>query len=300
MELAAKAKCPRCQRERSRDEALCGLCGHLFSRTEPAQASRASTVDTPAQQLHEVELELREDRVLGLPASWFFLFIGALTAPVFAWTPFLGYMGWFISSLTHEMGHSAVAWLFGMPAYPAIRLDGHAAAFHEEQKLWLVGLIAFGFAALTWRIRTPRTRYVTLGLGVGIYLALALTPGRELFHLVGGHGGELVFAAIFFARNLSGGHTSSPTERVLYGTVAWYLLGSNLVLTSRLITSAAARFEYATNGSFGLRNDYLRLAEDLLHVPLPLVALAMTIVAGAVIPLVLVFHRLWQRRLAAV
>ena len=47
--------------------------------------------------------------------------MGALLAPVFSLTPILQYMGWFLGSLCHEIGHSVVAWVFGMPAFPAIR-----------------------------------------------------------------------------------------------------------------------------------------------------------------------------------
>ena len=81
---------------------------------------------------------------------WLYLGLGAITGPVFGLTPMLGYMGWFLASLVHEMGHAGFAWACGMPAFPAIALDGHAAAMHGEQSPALVILIALALSAVAW------------------------------------------------------------------------------------------------------------------------------------------------------
>ena len=277
MGVQSEQSCPGCGRSCSASDALCPLCGHLFriAKSEPAPQPYAER--TPRT------FELDDDPVADVSMRFFWL--GALTAPLFAFLPLLDYMGWFLSALTHALGHSIVAWVLGMPAYPAIRLDGHAAAFHEEQKLWLVGFFLVAGIWSLWQFAPARRRMPLVAGFVALYAFLALTPARDVAHLLGGHLGELVFAAIFFGRNLSGGTTETNAERVLYGTVAWYLAGSNAVMTFRLATSEAARLEYASSGSFGLRNDYLRIAEDHLGVPLPLIAFVMTVVAIAV-PLV--------------
>ena len=230
-------------------------------------------------------------RILGLPEPWFFLAVGAATAPLFALTPIVQYMGWFLSSLTHEMGHATVGWFFGMPSIPAIRLDGHAAAFHVEQKLWIALVVWIALGLVAGRIASKRIRIAALVIVGTVYPLLAFTGARELFGLLGGHGGELIFACVCFWRALTGGFTSSPVERGLYGTLGWYLLAGNLILTTGLVFSDAARAAYGRNGSFGLTNDYLRVADDVLGVPVPVVAACMTVVALGVLPLAFVVAR---------
>ena len=51
-----------------------------------------------------------------------YIVLGALLAPVFTFTPLLKFMGWFLGALVHETGHTAMAWLAGCPAFPAIRV----------------------------------------------------------------------------------------------------------------------------------------------------------------------------------
>ena len=59
-----------------------------------------------------------------------------------------------------------------------------------------------------------------------------------------------------------------------------------------LATSAAARAHYAASGSFGLTNDYIRLAEDVLNMGLPQVGAVMLIVSLLPIPLSFLIWRL--------
>jgi hypothetical protein len=216
--------------------------------------------------------------------AWMYLGIGLVTAPIFALTPLLNYMGWFLASLVHEMGHAAFAWLCGMPAMPAISLDGHAAAVHSEQSLFLVALIALGLGAGAWNVFTGRVRWIVLALLAVAYPAIALTSAKELLHLLAGHGGELAFATLCLWKTLDGGFTDSKLERALYGMLGWFLLGKNAHLCFALMQSAGARAEYDANGSFGLTNDYIRVAEDVLHCPLQRVALMMLVACVFVLP----------------
>jgi hypothetical protein len=204
-------------------------------------------------------------------------------------------MGWFLSALVHEMGHSASAWLMGMPAFPAIRLDGHAAAIHGAQMPLLCGLILGVAAATAWKLPVRAWRYGALAaLAIG-YPLLAFTSAKELLFLLSGHLGEMVFAGIFLWRALVQGFTGSRFERVLYATLGWYFVGKNVGLTLGLARSDAAREHYAANGSFGLTNDYIRAAEDVLGWPLESLALAMTLPALVVPPLALWLGRVAER-----
>ena len=294
METAAGEKCQGCDRPRREGERLCPLCGELFGlmAAEPRPAPARATVRATAPPAPTAFPAPPNEEVGGAGRGWFmasgairYLAIGAICAPIFGLTPVLQIMGWFLSALTHEMGHSVVGWFFGVPSFPAIRLDGHAVAVSTDQKVWMasmvMGLLVFGATRLSDR----RLRNTCIGVVAVAYPLLAFTPIHELFILLGGHGGELAFACIAFWRAITGGFTSSNGERALYATVAWFLVADNLVLSLGLVFSAAARAHYATNGSFGLTNDYLRVANDVLGMPLPLVAFGMTLLALGTLPL---------------
>lgn len=220
--------------------------------------------------------------VLGFPrgvAAWT---IGGALAPLFAATPLLQYMAWFLSSLVHEMGHAAVAWLMGCSAVPAIRLDGHAATVTAEQnRVAAYGMWIALAAVSTWLWRTDRKRTaVVVAAAVIAYPMIALDPVRRpLAHLLGGHLGELAFATLALHRALTGRATAHLPERIAYAMVGWYLWGHNLGLTHGIATDAAARDHYEGNGSFGLTNDYLRVADEILDWPITKVAWFATIAA---------------------
>lgn len=226
---------------------------------------------------------------------WIYLGLGALTAPVFAWTPLLGFMGWFLASLVHEMGHTAVAWFFGMPAFPGISLEGHAATVHSEPVLVFAIFVWALLGAAAWRFLAGNARWVALGLVGVLYPALAFTGAKECLHLLAGHLGELAFATLCLWKALDGGFTESRLERGLYGTVGWYLLGTNAILCGGLMRSAASRADYAESGSFGLTNDMIRVAEDVLDWRLQSVALLVLLLTVAVLPAAFGLWRLSSR-----
>jgi hypothetical protein len=294
--LAAQAVCARCGRPDDGASFACGLCGEVLRRAPesaraPPAASDAAVPSRASWEARPVPVDReRERRARAEP--WFYLGLGLVIAPIFAWTPLLQYMGWFLASLVHEMGHSAVAWFCGMPAFPAIALDGHAAAVHGPQLLFLVALIAGGMASFLWK-RLEGTRRIAALIALGIlYPALAFTSARELAHLVAGHGGELAFATLCLWKALDGGFTESRAERLAYGVVGWYLAGKNLFLFGGLFGSAASRAHYAENGSFGMTNDMIRVAEDVLGWRLESVALVGVLVSLCVLPAALWLWRL--------
>jgi hypothetical protein len=275
------------------DALVCALCGHLMRHATaavgktvfapPAIDDGARDESSPAERRARIE-------------PWFFLALGLATAPVFALTPILGFMGWFLASLVHEMGHAALAWFCGMPAVPAISLAGHAAAIHSDQVPLFVACVAALLAFGAWRIFEGRARWIALGLIAVFYPLIALTGLKELLHLLAGHGGELAFATLALWKALDGGFTDSRAERALYGTVGWYLLGKNALLCFGLMTSQSARSRYHQNGSFGLQNDLIRVANDVLGWPLEGVAFCMLVASVLVLPAAIL---LWRARLRA-
>ncbi len=271
--------CPDCRYPNPESAATCALCGHVLRRPAARPMPPEPGPSGPAPE-----------RVCGLPAPLFALLAGLLLLPAFVGLPVVNLMAWFFGALTHELGHSLVAWAFGMPAYPAIRLDGHAASIHEPQQLWLAGAIWIGLMALAWRCRRSRPGLVLALAAVLLYPLLAGTSAREVLHLLGGHLGELAFGGVFFWRAMRAGFTASRVEQVLYALVAWALVYGNLKLCFGLLTDAWAREVYAESGSFGLTNDYIRLAEDVLGWPLRSVALGMLLVALVPLPAAIVAH----------
>jgi hypothetical protein len=195
--------------------------------------------------------------------------VGVVLAPVLTLTPMLRYVGWFLASLVHETGHTAVAWLFGCPAFPAIRLDGHAAAIHREQMPVLCAVVIVALLAFVWKSRRRPALLAFAVVLLVLYPLLAFTRGHEALFLLGGHLGELVFAAYALSQAIDGGFSGTLAERITHSAVGWYLLGRTATLSFGLLTSDAARDLYAKNGSFGLENDLLRFSRGCLHTPSP-------------------------------
>lgn len=74
-------------------------------------------------------------------------------------------------------------------------------------------------------------------------------------------------------------------ERYLYAFLAWFLAVDNLVFHFRLMTDASYQMRYHDNGSFGLVNDYIRVA-NAAGISLGTVATGMLFVNVVVLPLV--------------
>ncbi len=298
MAPALAVVCPQCGRPAREGARACELCGSLLRAGEtPRRATPSASVPTAPTTSDRVEAALAErerlERNASRHAPWKYCALGLATAPVFALTPILQYMGWFLASLVHEMGHAAFAWTCGMPAIPAISPAGHAAAVHGEPStalaLFVLAALLFG----AWRLFEGRARVVAMVVVALVQPALAFTHAKDLVFLLSGHAGELAFATLALWKALDGGFTSSQLERALYGTVGWYLAGKNVFLCVGLMTSAGSRALYASNGSFGMTNDYIRAAEDVLGWRLETVALLMLCASVATIPAAIL---LWRAR----
>jgi len=280
-------QCRQCGRVRRPGEDVCGLCGHLFQLDALDRVPVQKRVES-ARLLREVaETAADLPLVLGVPTPWFYLGLGLLIAPLVSVLPIANYMGWFLASLVHEIGHCAAAWLAGLPAVPAIRLDGHAAAVHGERVLFLAAAIWGLLATSAWHLPVREHRVhalVAVGIGYPLY---AFGPFTDGAFLLAGHAAELAFATLCLWRALVPGFTESPVERGAYSTLGWYLLGSNLFLTVGLVRDEGTRRLYEAGGSFGLTNDYVRVAHEVLGVPLEAVGALMTLPALAVLPLAL-------------
>ncbi len=325
MVLQAACACPRCGRSTSETALFCGLCGQLL-RHELRRSAVVATAATTSGMTPSIAPEIAprpaaasaeftstiavrksaspRDEARARLEPWFYFGSGIVTATFVALMSmlsglhWLSFMGWFLESLVHEMGHAAVAWLFGMPAIPAISLEGHAAAVHSQQQVLLVLMVSAGLATAAWRCLAGPAKWTGLVLALVVHPLLAFTGGKDLLHLLAGHGAELVFATLCLWKALDGGFTSSRLERALYSSVGWFLVGKNAWLCFGLVSSAGARATYHENGSFGFTNDYLRVANEVLDWRLETVAGFMLMAALAVVPAAIVLWRLVNTRFA--
>ena len=231
---------------------------------------------------------VREDDGLG---SWLRLVAGLLLAPIFLTFPLLSYMGWFVRSLVHEMGHCTAAWLVGSPAFPVISLAGEAMTAHLDVVPALTFLVYAGLIFAAVRFFEGNTRIAAVVVVVVLHPLLAWTPLRPLLHLMGGHLAELSFAGLCLWRAWRPCLTGQPGERLLYATLGWLFVWHNLALFAGMIFSPTARSEYRINGSFGLEGDLDRVAAQLglavEVVCIPLLLLTVVVALAALVPLAL-------------
>lgn len=266
-------RCPACGARNEPSARSCALC------SAPLAGPAASPAPAQEDRFRPPPLSGPAPAPRAALAPHLVLLAGLVLAPVFALTPILQYMAWFLASLVHEVGHCVVAWFTGHPAVPAIRLDGHAAAVHRPQSLALVAAVAIVLGWAFWMVRARPVARVLVGALVVLLPILAFTDAFHTVHLLGGHLGELAFGAVFLVRAVEGGFTESPAERITSACVGFMLVGRNVLHTFGLMTDAAARATYAGNGSFGLTNDYIRVARDHWHTSLEQVALVMFVMA---------------------
>ena len=212
-----------------------------------------------------------------------YLFLALVAAPVFAATPYLSLVGWFFAALVHEMGHTAMDWLFGAPAFPVLSLTAEAMTVSVPQVRGFVFAIWFALPPLAWTLPLGRARLALAIVASVAYPLLAFGASQTLLRALGGHLGELMFASLGVWRCLSGGFTNSRGERLLYGVLGFFLFGKNLWLSGGLLFSASARAAYGKSGSFGLRNDYLVVADNGFPAGLAGVSITMSVVALALV-----------------
>ncbi|MEM9381182.1 MAG: hypothetical protein AAGB93_14615 [Planctomycetota bacterium] len=225
-----------------------------------------------------------------------YLGAGIPLAFVFSLTPLLGFMGWFLASLFHEVGHSAMAWFTGHPSVPAIALTGNAVAVHGEPLTFLRLVVVGSVVTLSVQLLRGSRRVAVLAAFGVLYPLMLWTRLGSIAFLVAGHLGELAAASLCLWRAADGEACHSRAERVLYAMLGWFLCGDNILLSFGLAFSSSARAEYETNGSFGLVNDYLRLANHELGASIERVGFAMGLIAVAVPLLTLTAFALTRSR----
>jgi hypothetical protein len=232
------------------------------------------------------------------PARWPWLAIGiALASVSHLFLP--ANFTWFLCALPHEMGHATVGCLLGHPSAPAISLQGEAWAGIGELRPWLVWFVALATGAAALALRTHRPAAIAFAAVAVAIPAIAFSVVADVLIAAAGHLGELAFAAWCYHLCWTGGRTGTPQERVACALAGALIQAANVRLFFGLCASAASRAFYATNGSLGLKNDLLVLAEDLCDCRLQSVAALMLVIAVLALPAGLATGWWHERRAAA-
>lgn len=220
------------------------------------------------------------------------MLLGALLAPVLTLTPFLQYVAWILSSIIHEGGHTAFAWFVGCPALPAINLTGHAMTTYTEQRFYLCLIVWAALALLAVKAWQEKMFTWTAVVVFAIYPVLAFVPTvREVGFLLSGHLTEILVGGIFLWQARTGLLVHDQVDRTAYAVVGWFLLFSNAWLCFGLVFVPRILSWYRKSGSYELTNDYLRVAEDVLHVSMATVVLPIMLLAMVTPGLVLLAAR---------
>ncbi len=163
------------------------------------------------------------------------------------------------STLTHEIGHSLLGWLFGYPSIPAFDFTyggGVAITFDRNVQLfWLWGLNWLA-ALLIWR-RNRVTRILLLMLPLPYILAVRSELDQSLI-LLWGHAGELGAALFSLYRSGTGRGLATPAERPVWAFLGFFLIFHQVQFMFQL-QSGGEMLEWYLEGKGDLPNDLVRL-----------------------------------------
>ena len=302
--------CPRCSSEAPESAVDCPACGIVFSkwraRETPAPDAAADIEDIPAPPARWRPAPLKGQappappEFLGIThPGWRAAAIGLALALLLTWFPFLKFILSPLLTLVHEIGHTVVLWLFGYPAIPAFDFaNGGGVTMSDLERspsavwAWAIGLAAVGW----WQRENTKVLAALFGVAV-VYFWMYNSDRETLAITLGGHGGEVVFGALFLYRGLTGWGCKIEAERPLYAFIAFMILFASIHLGWSLLGNGEEKFWYL-QGKGGIDNDLVTGAQMLswtlegvaralvtisfLAIPAAFVAAAMRKTIGAV------------------
>lgn len=263
--------CPRCSAPAPDDAGDCPSCGIVFAKWRP-RAVRERPAPAPPQ-------------TLGIPhAGWKAAAWGLGFALALSDFPFLSFILSPLTTMVHELGHTVVLWLFGYPAIPAFDFanGGGVTMSDLERSTAIVAAWAVGLGALVWWQRARRGVVALLVAAVVVYALSYDTTHEALAIALGGHGGEIVFGALFLYRGLTGWGCKVEAERPVYAFLAFMILFSGLRLGVSLQSDMMARHWYL-QGKGGIDHDLVTAAQ-ILSLRLESLARLMVVVEALAIP----------------
>ena len=257
--IAPALHCPTCQADVPADAVACAGCGLALS----AWPAEAFAMSPPAAAV-ETAFTLQ---------SWNIFVGGLIAALLLLSAERLGFVLQILGTLVHELGHAACNWAFGYPAVPALDfMYGGGITINMDRSGGLLLAIYLGLFGLGFWLRHNRLAVGLLAALAMLHAILAMTRAHLALILFMGHGTELLFAAIFLYRGMSGAACRYWIERPLYTTIGWYFVVFNVRFAFRLLASPVHRAQYAGAKGGGHWMDFSRLSIDFLLVDLAAVA----------------------------
>ena len=254
--------CPKCGYAQDDAATACEACGLIFARYEERREDEAAlatgAVAPPGKVAVEEPPAGRLDRA-GRRA----LLIGAPIGVVCFALPFLDFVLGYLSILVHELGHAIAGWLMGFPSVPAFDfVYGGGVTILDERNAGVLIVLGALWAWAFWRLRRNALGLACCGVLLAAHALLAFTPAHETLHMAAGHLSELVFAAIFLYRALSGAGCFVDAERPLYAGAATFVLLKAAGFAGRLMSDAEFRGLYEEAKGGGKWMDLSRIAEQ--------------------------------------
>jgi hypothetical protein len=296
--------CVGCGKRYQADEGLAGRrsrckpCGTLTTIPMPAGLPLlAVPISAPITEVSPPRTpRRRKPKAIGRDA-WTSLAIGLGLAVIALLIPLVGFVVDVLITVIHELGHVATAWIFGSPAVPSFDLSyGGGVSYTFGRQPILILLIYAALAGLAFRARDERPVLFTILVVVAVYSCAVFSPLRDLLITAMGHGAELLFAAVFLYRALSGSQILRSQERPLYAFLGFYIVLAQARFAYRLIASREYREDYGLAKGGGHWMDFSRIANEHLHVRLEVVA-GLFLIVCALTPLTaFLIHRNRRRR----
>ncbi len=242
----------------------CVDCGNDFPSAVPETIVPAITLKPAPEEPAWFGIDRR---------GWLALAAGALAAATAVTTVWLSFIFGFLTTIVHEIGHSAAGWFFGYPSVPTFDFTyGGGVTLQQERIIWLVLLVVLVFAWYMFSYRRNRASLVLLGAALGLYLLMALTPAHQGVVLALGHGAELLFAGYLLYRVMGGSRVRHEFARPVYAFLGLFILMDNIRFSYLLAFDEAQRRQYETVSAIGFQMDFSRLAQHYLSTSVSSVA----------------------------
>ena len=257
--------CPRCSTEVQDGAKDCPSCGIIFAKWRaprakapdpPAAADAPAAMAAPAWSLRDPAPPPPPETLGITHEGWKAAGIGFVMACALTWFPLVKFLLHPLSTLVHEIGHTVAFWLFGYSAVPAFDFGeggGVTMSDHERSGL-IVAAWILGLAALAWWQRERKAALAAIGGVAVLYFLMYNSRGEHLAINLGGHGGEILFSAVFLYRALTGWGVKVELERPLYAFIGFMILFSTAGLGFMLLGNSVDKAWYL-QGKRGIDND---------------------------------------------
>lgn len=278
--------------------ALAGAEGHLPTVQQAAWGQLWTRLDCDPADLLSGDMSIHG--ALPLPRridqdGWTAVAVGTVFTGIGLAFPWVGLLLNPLLTLIHELGHTVTSWLFGYPAIPALDfIHGGGITLHTSQRFpILLGGVYAGFGYLFHRYWHNYLTARLLLMAVITYTVCAFSPMQDALILGMGHGFELIAAAIFLGRAISGDGCRYASERPLYGILGVYVTAYDLRFSWQLLVDQSQRALYEQGKGGLLDHDLVRLARDIFQVDLSIMAAILLLMVVLTPVITWIVHRYW-------